>query len=200
MHLIQAKKLVVEVRKQAGDRKQTGAAAIVDEALYGVADDVALAIDRRNLLRVANRAKRLDNSRLLLRPLADVEFPEAFTKTATGQRFLLYDSRQQEPGESIVFIFASPSGLQQLRQRDHWSADGTFWCTPRLFAQLYTIHANIGSSSVPAAYILLQNRDQATYTRALRALVHHGNLRNVAPTTFMHGEHAHSRQAPIVLI
>ncbi|KAH7714436.1 hypothetical protein AAVH_18213 [Aphelenchoides avenae] len=100
-------------------------------------------------------------------------FPDAFTKTATGQRFLIYDSRQHEPGES-------------LKLRDNWSADGTFWCTPRLFDSLYTIHANIGSSSVPAAYMLLQNRRGETYTRALRALVRYGNLQGVAPTTFMH--------------
>ncbi|KAH7662589.1 hypothetical protein AAVH_43449, partial [Aphelenchoides avenae] len=183
---LKAKKLVLKVRQEATERKQTGAAAIVDEALYGIEDDVALAINRQNLLRVANRAKRLDGSQQLLRPLPAIVFPEAFTQTATGQQFLLYDSRQHEPGQSVIFIFASPSGLEQLRLRDHWSADGTFWCTPRLFDSLYTVHANIGSSSVPAAYMLLQNRQQATYERALRALVNHGNLRDVAPTTFMH--------------
>ncbi|KAH7718010.1 hypothetical protein AAVH_14521 [Aphelenchoides avenae] len=168
------------------DVTQTGAAAIVDELMLGVEDEVAVAVDRNNLLRVANRAKRLDGSKQLNRPLAEIVFPDVFTKTATGLRFLLYDSRLHEPGESVIFIFASAQGLEQLRLRDHWSADGTFWCTPRLFDSLYTVHANIGSSSVPGAYMLLQNRTEATYTRALRALVRYGNLQGVAPSTFMH--------------
>lgn len=178
---------MLEARKQAAERKQTGAAAIVDELLYGAPEDVALAVDRRNLLRVANRAKRLDGSRQVNMPLAEIVFPEVFTKTATGQNFLLYDSRHHEDGLPVIFIFASQTGLQQLRQRDHWSADGTFWSTPKLFDQVYTIHANIGSSSIPAAYMLLQNRDEVTYKRALRALIRHGNLQGIAPTTFMHG-------------
>lgn len=155
--------------------------------MRGLEDDVALAVDRKNLLRVAHRAKRLDGSRQLNVPLADIVFPEAFTKTATGLRFLIYDSRLHEPHETVIFIFASPSGLQQLRQRDNWSADGTFWVTPRLFDSLDTVHANIGTSSVPGAYMLLQDRHEETYKRALRALLRYGNLRDVAPSTFMHG-------------
>lgn len=155
--------------------------------MYALEDEVAVAVDRNNLLRVANRAKRLDGSRQLNLPLAEIVFPDAFTKTATGLRFLLYDSRLHELGESVIFIFASPQGLAQLRLRDHWSADGTFWCTPRLFNSLYTVHANIGASTVPAAYMLLQDRHETTYTRALQALVRYGNLQGVAPTTFMHG-------------
>lgn len=178
---------MVEARKQAAERKQTGAAAIVDELMLGLEDDVALAVNRSNLLRVANRAKRLDGSRVLNQPLALIEFPDAFTKTATGLRFLIYDSRLHEPGEPVIFIFASPQGLEQLRLRANWSADGTFWCTPRPFEQLYTVHANIGSSSIPGAYMLLEDRHEDTYTRALRALIRYGNLHGVAPTTFMHG-------------
>lgn len=178
---------MVDVRKQAAELKQTAATAIVDQAMLGLDEDMALAVDRNNLLRVAHRAKRLDGSRQLNLPLADIVFPEAFTKTATGQRFLIYDSRRHEEGLPVIFIFASPQGLAQLRLRDHWSADGTFWVTPRLFDSLYTVHANIGSSSVPAAYMLLEDRHEDTYTRALRALLLHGNLQGVAPSTFMHG-------------
>ena len=155
--------------------------------MRGLDDDTALAVDRNNLMRVAHRAKRVDCSKQLNLPLAEIVFPDAFTKTATGLRFLIYDSRHHEEGEPVIFIFASPIGLEQLRLRDHWSADGTFWCVPRLFGSLYTVHANIGSSSVPAAYMLLQNRHEDTYKRALRALVRYGSLQGVAPTTFMHG-------------
>lgn len=158
--------------------------------MLGLAAEVALAVNRLNLLRMANRLKRLDGSGQVNQPLGNIVWPEAFTVTAGNppETFLLYDSRRNEEGESVIFIFASPHQLQQLREHDHWSADGTFWCTPRLFDQLYTLHANIGTSSVAAAYILMQDRLETTYVRALRALVLHGGLQGVAPRTIMHGK------------
>lgn len=177
------------MKQQSRERKQTSAAIIVNEIMLGLEPDVALAINRQNLLRVANREKRADGSSQLNRPLADIVWPQAFTQTAGNppEPFLIYDSRQMEPDASVLFIFSSPEQLRQLRECNHWSADGTFWCTPRLFDQLYTLHANIGTSSVAAAYVLMQDRQEATYVRALRALIRAGGLQGVTPTTIMHG-------------
>lgn len=159
----------------------------MDDLLTGVDDGVALAVKRSNLLRVTQRAKRIDGSQMVNRPPAEIEWPPAFKETATGEKFLLYDSRADSPADPIIFIWASPTQLAQLRECAHWSGDGTFWSRPYNFDQLYTLHGNIGHSSVPAAYILMQSRTEATYVRAFRALIRLGGLFGVSPTSIMHG-------------
>jgi hypothetical protein len=45
-----------------------------------------------------------------------MELGDEFTTTATGARFLLYDSRQAEPDKKVILIFASDRGLDLLRR------------------------------------------------------------------------------------
>lgn len=169
--------------------KAVSAAAIVDSLMEGVDNEVALAVKRSNLLRVTHRAKRLDGSQMVNRDPALIEWPPVFKQTSTGNRFLLYDSRApgEAPGQPVIFIWASATQLAQLRDNAQWSGDGTFWSRPQNFGQLYTLHANIGHSSVPAAYILMQSRTEDMYVRAFRALIRLGGLYGVAPTSIMHG-------------
>ena len=167
--------------------KSVKATAIVDDLLTGVDDEVVLAVKRANLLRVAQRAKRIDGSQMVNRLPREIEWPPVFKETATGNRFLLYDSRDDWREEPVFFIWASPVQLAQLREHPHWSGDGTFYSRPYNFEQLYTLHANIGHSSIPAAYILMQSRTEVMYVRAFRALMRLGGLFGVSPTSIMHG-------------
>uniref|UniRef100_A0A915D0T6 Ubiquitin-like protease family profile domain-containing protein n=1 Tax=Ditylenchus dipsaci TaxID=166011 RepID=A0A915D0T6_9BILA len=48
------------------------------------------------------------------KPLEDVKFLPCFQETKQGQQFLLYDSRDAEPGQSVIFIFLSELGLRLL--------------------------------------------------------------------------------------
>lgn len=165
------------------------AATIVDHALRGADDDVVLALPRDNLLRLVSNARQVAGARQVNRPaLGAIVFPDAFKTTAMGDAFLLVDSRVDQPAQSVFFIFASPVQLREIRQRQHWAVDGTFYCTPSHFDSVFTIHVHIGHSSVPVAYFLLQDRTEATYRRALTAFVDAADLRFVQPASIMSGK------------
>jgi hypothetical protein len=48
--------------------------------------------------------------------------------------------------------------------------DGTFFVTPIVFAQLYSMHVFIGGTMFTCAYFLLPDKTQATYVRMLQTL------------------------------
>jgi hypothetical protein len=51
---------------------------------------------------------------------------DEFATDYNGQQFLLFDSRINEPDETVIFIFMTQRGVQRLIDFPHWSADGTF--------------------------------------------------------------------------
>ena len=65
-------------------------------------------------------------------------------------------------------FFASPSGIEGLKQTDHWFGDGTFKVVPQLFYQLYTIHALQGGSVFPPVFCLIEKKDEPTYRLVLQ--------------------------------
>jgi len=156
-------------------------------------------------MRVANNAKRDNGAGFVNRPVATIEFNEANSTTAAGGEFLLYDSRDNdaERGLPVIFIFASATGIQSLREAKDWGSDGkhnavtfhlsvslvgTFDVAPPQFDSLYTVHAlRDDHSALCAAYILLPDKKDDTYLRALRALIREARLENAGPSTIMAG-------------
>lgn len=184
----QVRKLQNDVKDQAKRQQMSSAAVIVDHALRGADEDVVMAMPRDNLLRLVSNARRLEGARQVNRPaVADVVFPDAFKNTALGDAFLLFDSRTTQPGESVIFIFSSAAQLRELRRRQHWAVDGTFYCTPTHFDSVFTVHTHIGHSSVPVAYFLLQDRKETTYRRALEAFVVSARIQYIQPASIMSG-------------
>ena len=60
--------------------------------------------------------------------------------------------------------------MEALCQASHWSPDGTFKTVPRIFLQLYTIHALVNDRSVPLIYALLPDKSQTTHSNLLQQL------------------------------
>jgi len=99
-------------------------AGVVDSVVRGIDDDLAQRVRRGNLLRVAHNAKRDNGAANVNRPVAYIEFTEAYSTTAAGEQFLLYDSRPHERGLEPFFIFASATGIRSLREARNWGSDG----------------------------------------------------------------------------
>jgi hypothetical protein len=57
-----------------------------------------------------------------------------------------------------------------LKKADTWSSDGTFSVCPEPFFQVYTLHAHLGKTSFPSAFIFLPGKKRVHYHEALRAL------------------------------
>lgn len=88
------------------------------------------------------------------------------------EKFLLADYCEKN---NRILVFASPKARLVLKTAKHVFCDGTFKCCSPPFNQLYTIHADIGSTNetnniVPAAYALLDNKKQETYEILLQLI------------------------------
>ncbi|RNA44990.1 hypothetical protein BpHYR1_007574 [Brachionus plicatilis] len=57
--------------------------------------------------------------------------------------------------------------MESLLINGHLFADGTFDITPRLFLQVYTIHAIINEKCLPLIYCLMPGKIKALYSRVL---------------------------------
>ena len=99
-------------------------------------------------------------------------FPERFTSTASGEKFLILNTSNVAT-ENIILGFASPSQLELLKTSVCWYADGTSDCVSSMeyLVQLWIIIADTSTGvSVPCAFFLTAKRTQDVYERILRVL------------------------------
>lgn len=102
--------------------------------------------------------------------LAELDLPAAYRTTIDGDAFVLHDSGADD-GDDRMILFSTHEFMSKLELCDHWFADGTFKTVPRLFAQLYTIHAVVDEQVIPMVFALLPSKTQTTYERMLDATI-----------------------------
>jgi hypothetical protein len=81
--------------------------------------------------------------------------------------------RKDDLGVPRIVCYASNFGLGLLRKAECWSSDGTFSTCPDPFFQLYTVHAHLGATSYPAAFLFLPGKKKLHYREALQELKAH---------------------------
>ncbi|KAH7703098.1 hypothetical protein AAVH_29737 [Aphelenchoides avenae] len=133
----------------------------------------------RALQQAVNRARKVPGSADADKPLSEMKLPDEMTKTLRGQRYLLVDSRVEEPEKPAFLVFASQTGIQLLRDYHDWLLDGTF------YRHVLSINAFRGKSCVTGVTILMTKCDQATYKRALDATFDHPELSGIKPKSFI---------------
>lgn len=72
--------------------------------------------------------------------------------------------------ENRILVFASAQGLRDLVRYKSWGFDGTFKYCPKIFVQLFTIHGQDGTSSVPQVFALLPSKTEETYAQVFSIL------------------------------
>ena len=87
-------------------------------------------------------------------------------EAADGKNFLLGNDGDAEK----LLIFGSVEGLNRIVQANTLFMDGTFYASPNLFAQLYTVHAKVYGQMFPLAYGLLPDRKRETYEPFVRLI------------------------------
>ena len=100
--------------------------------------------------------------------LAEIETNTYQRLTHDGSQFLLWDSGKEDV-ERIV-MFATQENLQRLHASQTWLGDGTFKVAPRVFFQLYTVHAFVNSKVTPPVYAFLPNKTAPNYVRIFAKL------------------------------
>ena len=93
------------------------------------------------------------------RSLEELVIPNKLLQRNDGD-FLLFDSG---PGEGRILLFGAASNLVALRNAEVWGSDGTFKVCPRLWIQVYTIHAVSEGYCIPCIYALLPGKSQGAY-------------------------------------
>jgi hypothetical protein len=68
-------------------------------------------------------------------------------------------------------MFGTARNIALLNEFPHWCVDGIFEVAPQFFTQVYTVHALINNRALPMIYVLLNNKQQATYKRVLEKLM-----------------------------
>lgn len=107
-----------------------------------------------------HRHKALQTDKVRFFKMKDVVIPGQF------QNFLFADYCDKK---TRILLFASEEGREILKQAKEFYCDGTFKSAVPPFSQLYTIHADLGSTNdqnmniIPVLYALLPNKKQSTY-------------------------------------
>lgn len=102
----------------------------------------------------------------------DLVLPEDLLTFPDGSGFLLDDTKDDQ---DRILIFANDKGKSVLKTCNQFFIDGTFKCCPKLFKQIYTVHADLRTtkteiSVVPVAFALLPDKKEKTYAHVYEVL------------------------------
>lgn len=89
-------------------------------------------------------------------------------KDHNDELFLLHDDGPEK--EERIICYATKKNLEQLRANDTWLCDGTFASCPKIFYQLWVVHAQLEDRVLPFAYFLLPGATEEIYTMAFQIL------------------------------
>ena len=155
--------------KEAAKSSKDKPSQIFSSIVADLPADVRAALPTEHVCKEVMQAVRRSDLPLDPKQLSDLEIPETWSSTSSGQPFLIYDNGAD--AGSRVIIFASPDQLRELARADMWFMDGNFAMSPRLFSQLYVIRVPIGQAYVSTVYALLQHKNQQCYQELLQALL-----------------------------
>lgn len=157
------------IKRRAMSNPNEPPAKIIDQELVSETNEEVLMRmpQRRNLLRSVSRYQNL-NRPAIPSILNELEIIDPYNKTLEGERFLLYDSGVED--EDRLIIYATDDDLRRLCASEVVYCDGTFKCAPRLFKQLFTIHAVVFGEVFPLVYAITTRQNQATYVKIIEVL------------------------------
>ncbi|KRY08834.1 hypothetical protein T12_16355 [Trichinella patagoniensis] len=96
--------------------------------------------------RTSNWAKRYPK---LPKHRRDLQIPVPFRTTKAGEDFLFWQNSSRH-----ILVFATGSNIRLLAAMRTLGMDGTFTVLPQWYQQLFTIHAFVACTLVPAVYRL----------------------------------------------
>lgn len=96
------------------------------------------------------------------------QLPILYTQTKNKSNFLLFNGSL---GGKRGLIFASIDDIKYLAYQKFWYADGTFYTSPSIFYQIYSIHAFDEGLSTPCVYALLADKSEETYHDLFSTLI-----------------------------
>jgi MULE transposase domain len=114
---------------------------------------------------------------------ADIQIPDIYRTTSTGETFLMANSSIN----NSIMIFCTTSNLKLLCGANVVCMDGTFDAVPHLYSQLFTLHSFEHGKLLPLVYCLMSSKERTAYVdifQALKSQAEEINL-TLAPTTII---------------
>lgn len=134
---------------------------------------VILAPSNETLDRTIERMKEIPGTEYVdKKALYLIELNEHFSSTGGNhpQRFLEWDSRNNEPEDPVIFLFLSDDGKRRLKKYTNWSADGTFRTAPLNMLQIYVICVIVNRHVIPCAFAFMANKSGESYNRLFQQI------------------------------
>jgi hypothetical protein len=146
--------------------------AIIQACSSNISEEACVQIQsydaaRRTIQRQRNKILTRNTTRN--KNISEIDINEEYKKTDRGENFLLYDSGNND--NNRIIMFGTARNIALLNEFPHWCVDGTFKVAPQFFTQVYTVHALINNRALPMIYVLLNNKQQATYKRVFEKLM-----------------------------
>lgn len=115
------------IKHQAEKQPERPPTAIVRDEMRDLSARVISRLPERENMKRSVRTARRKHLPTNPKSLSDLnELPERFVNTLTGERFLIFDSRDEgETGERVI-VFATKRNLELLKESEAWFLDGTF--------------------------------------------------------------------------
>ena len=138
---------------------------ILGAALQNILETAAVNLPQINNIKRTIHSQRKGNG-LPPTPLRRKDIrvlPERYEVTKAGEQFLIFDSGVGD--NECILIFATQQGIHFLSNNSHWFMDEMFKLCPKIFYQLYTIHALSNNQVFSCVFALLLNKNEAAYNR-----------------------------------
>lgn len=115
------------IKKEADSHPERPPTAILRDEMRDLTPRVLARLPERENLKRAIRVARRKNLPTNPKKLTDLhDLPERFQKTLTGEKFLIFDTRDEGEEVGRVLVFATRRNLELLKNSDVWFFDGTF--------------------------------------------------------------------------
>lgn len=143
----EAEKIKLNLKKKAEAHPEEPPSRLLRNELAGVSSGVVSQLPERESLKKSMRyvrRKNLPKNPVSLQDLGDL--PSTYKKTATGDNFMIYDSREDDDSdddddenddEERIIVFATRRNIELLSSSPIWFLDGTFKVLDLSFYHIY---------------------------------------------------------------
>lgn len=97
---------------------------------------------------------------------SSIHLEEEWTRTLSDDDFLQIN----DGDDNKILVFSTIKNMRYLSTCPTVYGDGTFFASPHLFLQIYTLHGFVDGQMFPLVYSFLPDKSQATYERLFRLL------------------------------
>jgi hypothetical protein len=164
-------KAVFDIKKRASETREKPI-QIIQNNMINIPQETRPYMPSRDALR--RKIARVRKVETLPEPqsITELNIPNSLCVTLNEEPFLVKDHMV---GQERILIFTTEDNIKHLSQAIYWIMDGTFKTVPKIFYQLYSIHAPVGTENnsriLPLVYVLMTGKSEELYQLLFQDLI-----------------------------